>query len=103
MKLFKLIVNSIFKLFDKVPLDKKLHFLMGYLFASLVFFIILALPFLRDSLKLWEIALLAFFFTLFPAVGKEMKDKVIDKWDIIYTMIGGFFAALQTLLLLYLK
>jgi uncharacterized membrane protein YGL010W len=98
----KFVSVTILKLLDRVPLDKKLHFLAGFLISSLIFLTIVGVSIFYSNLRLWEVALLSFILTMFPALGKEIKDLKVDKWDIIYTMIGALVASIQNLLLVNL-
>ena len=99
VKIFYFFASPILKFLNKIPLDKKLHFLVGYLFASIAFLILATVPMFSDGLRFWEVTLLSFFLTLFPAVGKEIYDLKIDVWDIFFTLAGGLFASIVSLLL----
>lgn len=85
----------------KIPLDKQLHYLYGFKGTALIFLIIIAVPALTNTLRVWEIGVIATVVMSILALGKEIIDNNFDKKDFYASIIGAFVGSSSLCLTLY--
>ncbi|MFY8003216.1 MAG: hypothetical protein ACOVNR_00165 [Chitinophagaceae bacterium] len=100
MKLLNLIL--------KMPLDKQLHYLHGYRWSIVVFFLMIVFPVITNTLRVWEVAFFSCVITgILVGIGKEIYDLRKGgsgfSWpDFYYTMVGIVEANTTIALMLYI-
>lgn len=106
-KLFKPF-KFLYLLVKEMPLDKQLHYLHGYRWAVVVFFLMIVIPALTNTLRVWEIAFISTVITgLVIGIGKEIWDLRKGgsgfNWADFYYTLAGIIEANTTLsLMLYI-
>ena len=62
-------------LFYKIPVDKQLHYAYGYRICIMTFFLILCVPMLRNTLRVYEMLIISSIIAgFFAAILKEFLD-----------------------------
>ena len=100
----------------KIPVDKQLHYAYGYRICIMAFFLILCIPPLRNTLRVYEMLIIASIIAgFFAAMLKEFLDGAVARqnadnltfksgfdWsDIKVTLLGSFEAGLWLFFCLY--